>query len=108
MIENMFNQTCTISRPSTTNVNGIATKSFTEIGSYACRIGGLKTTSENTKSGASDWLGDRRKIYLSKEVSVQKNDRLTLEGDNFRIVNFAKMRDMHNVIFVTCEIINWK
>jgi len=108
MIENMFNQKCVISRPTLTSPDGIATKNFTEIGTYACRLGGLKTTSENTKTGASDWLGDRRSLYLSKEAEVQKNDRITLDGENYRVVNYAKNYGLTEAIFSTCEIINWK
>lgn len=108
MIENMFNQNCTIQRPTSTNVNGILTKNFTEIGTYKCRLDGLRVANENTKTGANDWVGDRRRIYLERSANVQKNDKLSLDGDQYRVVNLANTSGMQRVEFITCEIINWK
>lgn len=109
MIENMFNQNCLVSRPATSNVNGILTKSFTEIGTYACRADAPRSATENTKTGASDWLEDRRKLYLEKSADIRKNDRVTLDAENYRVVNCASMRGLtEEVLYVVCEITNWK
>ena len=108
MIENMFNVTCTVSRPTTTSVNGIRTKSFTEVGDYSCRLGALGSMSENNKNGASDWVGDGRSLYLPKDADVQKDDRVTVEGENWKVVNASKVRGMSEVVYVVCKIINWK